>query len=159
MVGSWTSMSCVKSVRTINICIAKTGIRDVDKKGLVLFGSTVPLRGNSVQFRSRPRDCKWRAGASTPLAPFGLGRSASRFDPQARKPARPKRSNTVGCDSKENEMNVTTTTQTGIATRIAPALFAAVLGLGIMFVVGHVQASTLHDAAHDVRHATGFPCH
>jgi cobalt transporter subunit CbtB len=56
-------------------------------------------------------------------------------------------------------MNVTTTTQTGIATRIAPALFAAVLGLGIMFVVGHVQASTLHDAAHDVRHATGFPCH
>jgi cobalt transporter subunit CbtB len=60
-------------------------------------------------------------------------------------------------------MNVLTTTQTktlaGTTTRILPALFAAVLGLGIMFVVGHVQASTLHDAAHDVRHATGFPCH
>lgn len=60
-------------------------------------------------------------------------------------------------------MNVQTTTQTkiltGTATGILPALFAAVLGLGIMFVVGHVQASTLHDAAHDVRHATGFPCH
>ncbi|MBV1897355.1 MAG: CbtB-domain containing protein [Rhodobacteraceae bacterium] len=56
-------------------------------------------------------------------------------------------------------MKATTTIQTGTTTRIFPALFAAVFGLGIMFVVGHVQASTLHDAAHDVRHATGFPCH
>lgn len=40
-----------------------------------------------------------------------------------------------------------------------PALFAAVLGLGIITLTGHVQASALHDAAHDVRHATGFPCH
>ena len=60
-------------------------------------------------------------------------------------------------------MNVQTTTQTntltGTATGILPVVFAAILGLGIMFVVGHAQASVLHDAAHDVRHATGFPCH
>ncbi|MCQ0094235.1 MULTISPECIES: CbtB domain-containing protein [unclassified Roseovarius] len=42
---------------------------------------------------------------------------------------------------------------------ILPALFAAVLGLAIITLTGHVQASALHDAAHDVRHATGFPCH
>ncbi|TMV09632.1 CbtB-domain containing protein [Ruegeria sediminis] len=42
---------------------------------------------------------------------------------------------------------------------ILPALFAVVLGLGIITLAGHVQASALHDAAHDVRHATGFPCH
>lgn len=36
---------------------------------------------------------------------------------------------------------------------------AAMVGLGLIFVVGHVQASSLHEAAHDVRHATGFPCH
>lgn len=48
-------------------------------------------------------------------------------------------------------------TKTGSA--IAPVLFALVLGLGIITVTGHLQASTLHDAAHDVRHATGFPCH
>jgi len=41
---------------------------------------------------------------------------------------------------------------------LAPVLFLT-LGLGIVVVAGHVQASTLHDAAHDVRHATGFPCH
>lgn len=44
-------------------------------------------------------------------------------------------------------------------TKTLSMLFAGVLGLGIIAVTGHVQAATLHDAAHDVRHATGFPCH
>ncbi|WP_120636275.1 CbtB domain-containing protein [Ruegeria sp. EL01] len=44
-------------------------------------------------------------------------------------------------------------------TGLIPAVFAVVLGLGIVTLAGHVQASALHDAAHDVRHATGFPCH
>ncbi|MFW8634480.1 CbtB domain-containing protein [Cribrihabitans pelagius] len=55
------------------------------------------------------------------------------------------------------------TTKTHLAsaagTSLIPALFAVVLGLGIVTLTGHVQASALHDAAHDVRHATGFPCH
>ncbi|UWR26256.1 CbtB-domain containing protein [Sulfitobacter sp. S223] len=48
-----------------------------------------------------------------------------------------------------------------VASRTAtlPALFALVLGAAIITMTGHLQASTLHDAAHDVRHATGFPCH
>ena len=44
------------------------------------------------------------------------------------------------------------------STRLAMA-FAALIGLGLVTLAGHVQASALHDAAHDVRHATGFPCH
>lgn len=36
---------------------------------------------------------------------------------------------------------------------------AALLGLAIITVSGHVQGSALHDAAHDVRHTVGFPCH
>lgn len=40
-----------------------------------------------------------------------------------------------------------------------PAAFALILGLGIIAVSGYAQASGLHDAAHDVRHAIGFPCH
>jgi cobalt transporter subunit CbtB len=31
--------------------------------------------------------------------------------------------------------------------------------VALMALTGHVQAAALHDAAHDVRHATGFPCH
>ena len=55
-----------------------------------------------------------------------------------------------------------TTKTLSTANTVAPklaALFAALLGLGIITMAGHVQADALHDAAHDVRHATGFPCH
>jgi len=45
------------------------------------------------------------------------------------------------------------------ATTTLPILFVALLGGLIVFVAGHAQSGTLHDAAHDVRHATGFPCH
>ncbi len=44
-------------------------------------------------------------------------------------------------------------------TTALPALFAVVLGVAVITVTGHLQAETLHDAAHDMRHATGFPCH
>ena len=33
------------------------------------------------------------------------------------------------------------------------------LGFSILAVAGHAQAPSLHGAAHDTRHATGFPCH
>lgn len=38
-------------------------------------------------------------------------------------------------------------------------LLSALFGLGMVFAVGMAQADALHDAAHDVRHANGFPCH
>jgi cobalt transporter subunit CbtB len=56
-------------------------------------------------------------------------------------------------------MNTTATATVRSGSRLAPALLAAFFGLAIIFVTGHVQTETLHDAAHDVRHATGFPCH
>lgn len=60
-----------------------------------------------------------------------------------------------------NAQTQTTQAQTVAATggRHLPAVLAALFGLAIIVVIGHVQANTLHDAAHDVRHATGFPCH
>lgn len=57
----------------------------------------------------------------------------------------------------------TTSTQTATLSasksKILPIALAALMGIAIMFVAGHIQAGVLHDAAHDVRHATGFPCH
>ena len=55
--------------------------------------------------------------------------------------------------------NTTTRVQTQGALRYLPVVFTAVLGLAVITLAGHVQAAALHDAAHDVRHATGFPCH
>ena len=52
-----------------------------------------------------------------------------------------------------------THTATGASTSLMAIVFCALIGIGIVSVAGHVQATTLHDAAHDTRHATGFPCH
>ncbi len=38
-------------------------------------------------------------------------------------------------------------------------VFAAAVGLGLLFVAGFGHASALHDVAHDQRHAIAFPCH
>lgn len=55
--------------------------------------------------------------------------------------------------------NMTNTTTLIATSTLAQVLMVAALGLGMLFLAGHAQSSTLHDAAHDVRHATGFPCH
>ncbi len=40
------------------------------------------------------------------------------------------------------------------------AIFIALaFGMVLMASVGFASAGAIHDAAHDVRHATGFPCH
>ncbi len=42
---------------------------------------------------------------------------------------------------------------------LAQVFCMAMLGGMLLFAAGHAQSAVLHDAAHDVRHATGFPCH
>ncbi|MFK7867357.1 MAG: CbtB domain-containing protein [Alphaproteobacteria bacterium] len=42
---------------------------------------------------------------------------------------------------------------------LLPIIAAMAIGLGALFLSGHAQSSALHDAAHDVRHVAGFPCH
>ena len=67
----------------------------------------------------------------------------------------------VGCDGLEQEM-MTTTTSPRVSektTTLLSVLGMLMLGAVILFAAGHAQSATLHDAAHDVRHATGFPCH
>lgn len=43
--------------------------------------------------------------------------------------------------------------------RLKAVVVAAALGLGLLFVSGFAPAATLHNAAHDWRHAANFPCH
>lgn len=42
---------------------------------------------------------------------------------------------------------------------VAAALLAACLGAVLVLGIGFLHAETVHDAAHDTRHAIGFPCH
>lgn len=43
--------------------------------------------------------------------------------------------------------------------RFIAALVAALLGTFILLGSGFAQPQTLHNAAHDARHAFAFPCH
>ena len=66
----------------------------------------------------------------------------------------------VGSDGiGDYKMTTMTQTTTRVNTNTLAIAFTALIGLGIVIFAGHVQASTLHGAAHDVRHASGFPCH
>jgi cobalt transporter subunit CbtB len=48
----------------------------------------------------------------------------------------------------------------GVASNaIIAAMIAIALGATILFVVGFSHSDLFHAAAHDVRHAFGFPCH
>ena len=47
----------------------------------------------------------------------------------------------------------------GTSVKLLEIAFVALLGAGILFTAGFAQSQTLHDAAHDTRHASGFPCH
>jgi cobalt transporter subunit CbtB len=39
------------------------------------------------------------------------------------------------------------------------AFVALVVGLGLVYGAGFANSETVHDAAHDSRHALSFPCH
>ncbi len=39
------------------------------------------------------------------------------------------------------------------------AAIALVLGFGLVWLAGFAYPESVHDAAHDTRHALSFPCH
>lgn len=46
-----------------------------------------------------------------------------------------------------------------LPARLSAALFAGVFGLGLLYFAAFANSATLHDAAHDTRHAIVAPCH
>ena len=64
----------------------------------------------------------------------------------------------VGCDGKGADMNATLT-QAKTTSSLLSIVFVAFFGASLVFLSGFAHSQTLHDAAHDMRHSTGFPCH
>ena len=57
-------------------------------------------------------------------------------------------------------MNATlNTTATKTSTGLASIVMVALIGATLVFAAGFANSAVLHDAAHDTRHSTGFPCH
>ena len=69
----------------------------------------------------------------------------------------------AGGAAKEAHLNTQTTTAGIRSTERSEALVAAILalaiGVGLVFTTGFSHPSTIHNAAHDTRHALSFPCH
>lgn len=51
------------------------------------------------------------------------------------------------------------TANLSISQRLAAGSLALMLGLSVLWAVGFANAAQVHNAAHDTRHAIGFPCH
>jgi cobalt transporter subunit CbtB len=45
------------------------------------------------------------------------------------------------------------------AVRLLPALAVLLFGIAALYAVGFSEFPRAHNAAHDTRHASGFPCH
>ena len=55
-------------------------------------------------------------------------------------------------------LHATQTRAWSIADRL-PALAVLMFGLVVLYAVGFSSFARAHNAAHDARHANGFPCH
>ena len=56
-------------------------------------------------------------------------------------------------------MNLIQTTATHAKSGLMSIVMVALIGASLVFVAGFANSQVLHDAAHDTRHSTGFPCH
>jgi cobalt transporter subunit CbtB len=55
--------------------------------------------------------------------------------------------------------NVSTRPRASAAQAALSNLVPALMGLGLLALIGFAPYPAVHDAFHDVRHAAGFPCH
>ncbi len=53
----------------------------------------------------------------------------------------------------------TSTVSLGVSQRVAAGAVSLIVGAFLVFTVGLSPMSVAHNAAHDTRHAIGFPCH
>jgi cobalt transporter subunit CbtB len=53
----------------------------------------------------------------------------------------------------------TLATQVAVSHRVVAGLVCLFIGASAIFMVGLSDMSVAHNAAHDTRHAIGFPCH
>jgi len=53
----------------------------------------------------------------------------------------------------------TNTVQLSISRRVAAGLAVIFVGATLLYAVGLSNMAVAHNAAHDTRHAIGFPCH
>lgn len=59
----------------------------------------------------------------------------------------------------QNQTSVAATPRATTVSKGLQLTTAFLLGVVILYGAGFVSSSAVHNAAHDARHAEGFPCH
>lgn len=59
----------------------------------------------------------------------------------------------------QSQTTIATTTRVATISKGLQLATAFLLGVVMLYGAGFVQASAVHNAAHDMRHSQGFPCH
>lgn len=59
----------------------------------------------------------------------------------------------------QRQATITATTRVAAISKGLQLVTAFLLGAVILYGAGFVQTSAVHNAAHDMRHSQGFPCH
>ena len=113
---------------------------------------------SEVQSRSGPRDCKRRAGCRS--GHWETGKAVSPLRPASQETGRAKGTKyPVGRMGEKQDMTTQTISIVRANTDLLAIAFAALIGVGLIFVAGFSSAAVMHDTSHDQRHAIAFPCH
>ena len=89
--------------------------------------------------------------------PLGNREGVRTGKPQVRRPAG---KTNVKPGLTEGDMTTKTISASlSLSQRVAIGLASLFLGTTLIFGVGLASDSRMHNAAHDTRHAIGFPCH
>lgn len=59
----------------------------------------------------------------------------------------------------QSQATIAATRRVAILSKGLQIAFAFLLGAVIVYGAGFLQTSEVHNAAHDMRHSQGFPCH
>lgn len=59
----------------------------------------------------------------------------------------------------QSQATIAAGTRVRVLSRGFQLVGAFLLGMVVLYGAGFVQTSAVHNAAHDMRHALGFPCH
>jgi cobalt transporter subunit CbtB len=89
--------------------------------------------------------------------------SAQPLKPQVRRPAASERASAFIFEHTEGGALMTTQRISAVSfslpQRLLGGLSVLMFGAFLLFGVGLSHSERLHNAAHDTRHAIGFPCH
>ncbi|KAB0502705.1 MULTISPECIES: CbtB domain-containing protein [Pseudomonas] len=65
----------------------------------------------------------------------------------------------ISSTGSNTDKKSTISTTTTLSQRLTAAFCASILGASLVYFAGFSHIEAVHNAAHDTRHSSAFPCH